>query len=1333
MRYFFLLFLIIFPSIVWADANSNSSQLLIQEQNGTNAGRYRVLKVSNGTTTNNGDGSISVTTGAGGGGGGSTSPGGAQHDIQFYDVLGTVNTFGGNAGFVYISTGSTSGNVGIGSPNPGQLLDVQGTVRALAHSVFGATSSQFQKGDGSLDSSTYITGNQTITLSSDVTGSGTTAITTTLKNTGTVGTYRSTTFDAQGRETSGTNPTTFSGYAISDTSANLAAALTDETGTGVTVFGTAPTFTTSINLGAANLITDTTTGTKIGTATNQKLGFYNSAPAVQPTGNICTAMTSLGLISSCTESGGGSSQWTGTSPGPIYYATGNVGIGSTVPGQTLDVKGTTRLIGSLMITSTNNLFFGNDTLASIKASGNTGADIIINNNTLGCGGLGTGGVVTCSNGYEIHTFISSGTFTPANNGSNFVSVVSGGGAGGGNLGGGGGAGGALLDQAYSATASSPVTVTVGSGGIHGSSGGSTPTDATASSFNGITPVIGGYGGFNLSYNAENGGSGGGGGGQGSNTGGTGTLGQGNNGGSNANIGGTFPAAGGGGCGAVGQNTSANTAGSGGTGCVDSITSVTYAGGGGGAVNSGGVAGLGGNGGGGNGSTVTSGTGSSASINTGGGGGGGYTTGGDGGSGIVIVYIPQTISSETARFTTGGNVGVGSVTPGQKVDVSGTIRGQQLMDTAFGTTNLSPSGNTTKIVTTTGSLPTNDCGKWDASGNLVDSGGTCGGGGSASAAGGTNAVQYNSGSSTFAGAENLFSFNGSNVGINTTNGKNILDVEGTLNAVSFGGNVGIGSLVPTAALVVDGKSGLYPTNEDLVNIRGTTSLVANYLNVTSSTGTAISSINQFGNFTYNGGATAGGLVGTGVQAGTLRVATTGSTNNGLLLYPTTGSYTGNYLTTLQATTNNTLDVINSNGNLGMGTTTPLNFMDVRGTVNTFALNVTAAGNIGINSSNPGAALDVQGTTRFLSGNVGVGTFNPSRKFEVDDFSGANETAIFKTNTFNDINIQSGGSSPAYIVLNSAGAASGIIAERASPTGIGIHSADSNINNPDTAFFTSGNNMGIGITAPTAKLGILGNIGIGTLANSSFLSTVPPLGGMIIEGNVGIGSLSPGTLFDVNGSVGVRVLGTGTTVLFNGNVGIGTSTTTHTISMGSGGDATLAMVGSGTMKITNAAGSGTHDLSIIGSNNASGNLLLQDCAGTCSGTAIVFTSNNSGSPREDARFINNGNLGIGTTNPGQLVDVQGTIRIAKIGATISIVQGTNACAGTAILSTGTVTVSTTCTPSSANGFLITDLGGGVLANIGSLSIGTVTNQTSFVINSSNTLDSSNVYWEIHKPTS
>lgn len=51
-----------------------------------------------------------------------------------------------------------------------------------------------------------------------------------------------------------------------------------------------------------NITFNTTTGTKIGTAANEKLAFYNATPIVQPTGvavsaaGIHAALVSLGLI-----------------------------------------------------------------------------------------------------------------------------------------------------------------------------------------------------------------------------------------------------------------------------------------------------------------------------------------------------------------------------------------------------------------------------------------------------------------------------------------------------------------------------------------------------------------------------------------------------------------------------------------------------------------------------------------------------------------------------------------------------------------------------------------------------------------------------------------------------------------------------------------------------------------------------------------------------------------------------------------------------------------------------------------------------------------------------
>lgn len=92
-------------------------------------------------------------------------------------------------------------------------------------------------------------GNYVTALTGDVTASGPGSVAATLAAAGTAGTYRSVTTDAKGRVTAGTAPTTFSGYAISDTSANLAAALTDETGgSGVAVFNSNPSITNGITL-----------------------------------------------------------------------------------------------------------------------------------------------------------------------------------------------------------------------------------------------------------------------------------------------------------------------------------------------------------------------------------------------------------------------------------------------------------------------------------------------------------------------------------------------------------------------------------------------------------------------------------------------------------------------------------------------------------------------------------------------------------------------------------------------------------------------------------------------------------------------------------------------------------------------------------------------------------------------------------------------------------------------------------------------------------------------------------------------------------------------------
>jgi len=253
----------------------------------------------------------------------------------------------------------------------------------------------------------------------------------------------------------------------------------------------------------------------------------------------------------------------------------------------------------------------------------------------------TGGDIIMTDGtYWIHTFLSSGTFTPATALSCDYLVVAGGGGGGGgdnsglNWPGGGGAGGYKTASGFAVTSGLAITVTVGAGGAGALSGNG--TTGTSSVFSTITSS-GGGGGAGTDRVGIGGGSGGGGGGN--FAGGAGTSGQGNNGGSG--ISGTSDAGGGGGgAGSVGGNATTQIGGAGGTGSTSSISgaSVTYAAGGQGSgyytvpTAASGIGGKGGSG-------ANAGGCTAGNANTGSGGGGGDSynvSGGAGGSGLVIV-------------------------------------------------------------------------------------------------------------------------------------------------------------------------------------------------------------------------------------------------------------------------------------------------------------------------------------------------------------------------------------------------------------------------------------------------------------------------------------------------------------------------------------------------------------------------------------------------------------------------------------------------------------------------------------------------------------------------
>ena len=305
----------------------------------------------------------------------------------------------------------------------------------------------------------------------------------------------------------------------------------------------------------------------------------------------------------------------------------------------------------------------------------------------------TGGTITTSGNYKIHTFTGPGTFcvsalssTPANNEVSYIVVAGGGGGGGGEqaptlsprAGGGGGAGGFRESKSgvdcYSASpleGATNITVTATAFPITvGGGGAKSPMPITAigssgvnSTFSTVTSAGGGGGqsahlppSVSPGDRIGPGGSGGGGSAGGTaspNQGGVGNTppvspSQGNNGGGGVSGPGQG-GHGGGGATAVGANASNppldGSSGAGGAGATTSISGspTAYAGGGGGGAAQCTTSSPGGTGGGGKGGQNNpASAGQNGTTNTGGGAGGGAASGGaahcagNGGSGIVII-------------------------------------------------------------------------------------------------------------------------------------------------------------------------------------------------------------------------------------------------------------------------------------------------------------------------------------------------------------------------------------------------------------------------------------------------------------------------------------------------------------------------------------------------------------------------------------------------------------------------------------------------------------------------------------------------------------------------
>jgi hypothetical protein len=294
------------------------------------------------------------------------------------------------------------------------------------------------------------------------------------------------------------------------------------------------------------------------------------------------------------------------------------------------------------------------------------------------------------------------------------------------------------------------------------------------------------------------------------------------------------------------------------------------------------------------------------------------------------------------------------------------------------------------------------------------------------------------------------------------------------------------------------------------------------------------------------------------------------------------------------------------------------------------NIIATGNIGIGTTSPGEKLTVSGDGRFTNGSSGTltikhnyGYHQPNWGIKLDGDTGTTGGYLSQYINLGGFALEQGGTyyggGPWKTDANSTSYSSvnGSNGQIVFYTNTSL-TADTEFNPSERMRIDSAGNVGIGTTNPNGKLEVNGIVKIGNVTT-----------GLSMNGSSATEFLISGA--DTGGTAwnSIHIKADGNDGLFiqkdTNNVGIGTTTPAYQ----------LDIEGSSPfLRINNTA-------------ETDAGIIFQDTADTGQSAAIKYNSSdnslsfsNFSSSVERMRIASNGNVGIGTTTPNAKLDVQGT---------------------------------------------------------------------------------------------